>query len=116
VTRERGNTALILGLGSRCDLSGQRHAPTALYHRARTPATKWTGGWVGLRAGLDTVARRKSFASARDRNTFVKSVVTILYYTILTEQCQLLDTVLRTAVNGERINREFVDWKQLNCK
>ena len=31
---------------------GQRHAPAALYPRER-PGTHCTGGWVGLRAGLD---------------------------------------------------------------
>jgi hypothetical protein len=39
-------------------ISGQRHAPAKLYHRDRTPGTHWTGGWVGLRAVLDTEARR----------------------------------------------------------
>jgi hypothetical protein len=32
----------------------------------RTPGTHCIGGWVGLRAGLDTAARGKSFSSARD--------------------------------------------------
>jgi len=32
---------------------GQRHAPAAPYTRER-PGTHCTGGWVGLRAGLDT--------------------------------------------------------------
>jgi hypothetical protein len=45
-------------------VSGQRHAPAALYPRERAPGTHWTGGWVGLRAGLDTEARGKSFTSA----------------------------------------------------
>ena len=31
---------------------GQRHAPAAPYRRER-PGTHCTGGWVGLRAGLD---------------------------------------------------------------
>jgi len=31
---------------------GQSHAPAARYHRGR-PGTHCTGGWVGLRAGLD---------------------------------------------------------------
>jgi hypothetical protein len=30
-------------------MSGQRHAPAALYLRRRDPSTHWTGGWVGLR-------------------------------------------------------------------
>jgi hypothetical protein len=38
-------------------VSGQRHAPSALCAGERTPST---GGWVGLRAGLDT--EEKSFA------------------------------------------------------
>jgi len=33
-------------------MSGQRHAPAALYPRER-PGTHFTGGWVGSRAGLD---------------------------------------------------------------
>jgi hypothetical protein len=28
-------------------------------HAKRTPGTHWTGGWVGLRAGLDAVEKRK---------------------------------------------------------
>ena len=36
-------------------MSGQQHAPAALYPRER-PGTHCTGGWVGPRAGLD---RRK---------------------------------------------------------
>jgi hypothetical protein len=33
------------------------------------------GGWVSLRAGLDTEARGKFFASARDRTPVAQSVV-----------------------------------------
>ena len=33
-------------------VSGQQHAPAALYPRER-PGTNFTGGWVGPRAGLD---------------------------------------------------------------
>jgi len=33
-------------------VSGQQHAPAALYPRERR-GTHCTGGWVGLRAGLD---------------------------------------------------------------
>jgi hypothetical protein len=28
-------------------ISGQRHAPAALYPQAKDPGTHWTGGWVG---------------------------------------------------------------------
>jgi len=33
-------------------VSGQQHAPAALYPRER-PGTHFTGGWVDPRAGLD---------------------------------------------------------------
>ena len=33
-------------------VSGQQHAPAALYPRER-PGTHFTGGWVGPRFGLD---------------------------------------------------------------
>jgi hypothetical protein len=41
-------------------VSGQRHDPAALYRQGKDPGTHWTGGWVDLRAGLDTEVRGKS--------------------------------------------------------
>jgi hypothetical protein len=40
-------------------VSGQRHASAVLYPGERTSGTHCTGGWVGLRAGLDTEAKGK---------------------------------------------------------
>jgi hypothetical protein len=40
-------------------VSRQRHAPAALYPGERTPGTRWIGGWVGPRAGLDAETRVK---------------------------------------------------------
>jgi hypothetical protein len=40
-------------------VSGQRHAPAALYPWEGTPGTQWIRGWVSLIAGLDTEARGK---------------------------------------------------------
>jgi hypothetical protein len=41
-------------------VKGQRHAPAALYSRTKDPTcTHLTGGWVGLRAHLDTEVRGK---------------------------------------------------------
>jgi hypothetical protein len=57
-------------------VSGQRHAPAALYPPGeRTPGTHWTGGWVGPRAGLDTGARRKILCACRNRTPVVQFVV-----------------------------------------
>jgi hypothetical protein len=49
-------------------VSGQRHAPVALYLRGKNPGTHWTGGWVGPRAGLDTEATGKILCLRRESN------------------------------------------------
>jgi hypothetical protein len=49
-------------------VSGQRHAPAALYRRGKTPGTHCTGGWVGPRAGLDTEDRGKILYPCRRSN------------------------------------------------
>jgi hypothetical protein len=50
-------------------VSGQRHAPAALYLRGKDPqGTHWTGGWVGPRAGLDAEARGKILCLWRGSN------------------------------------------------
>jgi hypothetical protein len=41
------------------EVGGQLHAPAALPPGVRTPGTHYTGGWMGSRAGLDAVAKRK---------------------------------------------------------
>jgi hypothetical protein len=40
-------------------VSGQRHAPAALYPRGKDPGTHCVEGWVGPRAGLDAKDRGK---------------------------------------------------------
>jgi hypothetical protein len=49
-------------------VSGQRHALAALCPGERTPSTHCTGGWVGLRAGLDTEVRGKILCFCRGSN------------------------------------------------
>jgi len=46
----------------------------------RAPALLWIGGWVGTRADLDAVAKRKSLCPCREPNSGrpVRSPVTIL--------------------------------------
>jgi hypothetical protein len=40
------------------DVSGQLHVP-ATTPQGRVPGNHWIGGWMGPRAGLDAVLRRK---------------------------------------------------------
>jgi hypothetical protein len=48
-------------------VSGQRHAPAALYPRGTDPRYHFIEGLVGPRAGLDTEAEGKSLAAAGGR-------------------------------------------------
>jgi hypothetical protein len=50
-------------------LSGQRRAPAAFHPREWTPGARWTGGWVGPTAGLDTEARGKILCLCRGSNS-----------------------------------------------
>jgi hypothetical protein len=54
-------------------VSGQRHASAALWPAERTHGTHCTRGWVGLRAGLDTDVRGKSFVPAGNRTPITRS-------------------------------------------
>jgi len=47
----RGIALLFHDRGTRRGVSGQQHAPAALYPRER-PSTHCTGGWMGPRASL----------------------------------------------------------------
>jgi hypothetical protein len=49
-------------------VNGQRHAPAALLPPGMVIGTPWIGGWVGLRAILDTDTRRKIVCLCRDSN------------------------------------------------
>jgi hypothetical protein len=49
-------------------VSGQRHAPAALYPRGKDPGTHCIGGWVGPRADLDAEARRNILCPCRGSN------------------------------------------------
>jgi hypothetical protein len=50
------------------DVSGQVHAPAAIPRWRDPPRTHWIGGWMGPRAGLDTVAKRKIPSPCRESN------------------------------------------------
>jgi len=41
------------------EVGGQFHAQAALSPGKEPPGTHWIGGWVGCRAGVETVSKRK---------------------------------------------------------
>jgi hypothetical protein len=47
-------------------MSGQFHAPAALSPKEKAPGTHWIGVWVGPRAGLDDVEKRKFLTLPRN--------------------------------------------------
>jgi hypothetical protein len=47
------------------EVSGQLHAPAFLPH-GKNPGTYLIGGWVGFRAVLDTVVKRKTPSPCRE--------------------------------------------------
>jgi hypothetical protein len=49
------------------EASGQLHAPAAL-PLGKAPGTHWIGGWVGIRAVLDAVVKRKISSPRRESN------------------------------------------------
>jgi hypothetical protein len=53
----------ILDLDNKHEVSGQLHAPAA-----RIRGTHWVGGWMGPRAGLDAVEKRKIPSPGRESN------------------------------------------------
>jgi hypothetical protein len=59
--------------------------PRLFSSREGDPSTHWIGGWVGPRAALDMVVKRKIPSSFWDSNPWSSSPScnTILYYTIL---------------------------------
>jgi hypothetical protein len=60
-------------------VSGQCHAPAALYPRGKDTGTHWIGGWVGLRAGLNAEARGKFFTSGGGSNPSLPACSQTLY-------------------------------------
>jgi hypothetical protein len=47
-------------------VSGQPHAPAVLPLEKEPASNYWNGGWVGPRAGLDVVAKRKILSPCQE--------------------------------------------------
>jgi hypothetical protein len=62
------------------EVNGQIYAPALLPLGKEPPPTRWVGGWVGPRAGLEAVAERKYpfFWQEWSPGRPVRSTITIL--------------------------------------
>jgi hypothetical protein len=56
------------------EMSGQLHASQPLYPERKSPGTHWIGGWVGPRAVLDAVVKRKIPSPRRESNSRIPIV------------------------------------------
>jgi hypothetical protein len=63
----RGKASIILDLGARWRWVVS-FTPRPLYPRERAAGTRWTGGRVGPRAGLNAVTKKKNPGPCRDSN------------------------------------------------
>jgi hypothetical protein len=54
------------------EVNGQLHIPHA-YLQGKVPDINWIGGWMGPRAGLDAVEKRKSLATAWNPGRLARS-------------------------------------------
>jgi hypothetical protein len=54
--------------------------PSRFTPRDRAPGTHWIGSWVGRRAGLDAVVKRKILSLSQDSNSNHPARVPALYH------------------------------------
>jgi hypothetical protein len=71
------------------EVSGQLHAPAALPPGERVSGTHWIGGWVGPRAVLDAVVKRKIPISRRESNPRTPIVQAVAQRSILIQSFHL---------------------------
>jgi hypothetical protein len=77
--------------------------------RERTPATHWIGGWVGPRAVLDAVVKRKIHNPCRESNPRTP-IVQPLAQRCTTELSRLLYTFSRTLNDASPSNKTLGKW------
>jgi hypothetical protein len=80
-------------------VTGQHHASIAIYPREKVPGTHWTGGWEGLRAGLDTEAGGKILASTGDGILVTQFVVRLYNSYKIIFKCFSLFLYIRVSSN-----------------
>ena len=81
-------------------MSGQRHAPAALYPRER-PVTHCTGGWMGPRAGLDR-CRKSRPPQGFDPRTVQPVASRYTYYTTRLSEDGIMEKVKEQIVRASQ--------------
>jgi hypothetical protein len=74
-------------------VSGQRHAPAALYPGEGTLDTHCTECWVGLRAGLDTEVRGKILCPCQGSNPDRPVVQSVARHMKVSSYIEYLDSL-----------------------
>jgi hypothetical protein len=84
-------------------VSGQRHAPAALYPVKETPVS-WISGWKGVRAGLDTETRGKIRCLCRGSNSGHPVCSQTLYWLSYQSFKVKLSCYCHVGAKGERVH------------
>jgi hypothetical protein len=95
-------------------VSGQRHASTALCPGERTPSTHCTGGWVGLRAGLDTEVRGKILFPCQGSNPDRSDVQAVARH--YTDWATLADCMKFTMIISSFTTHKLNSWHVNNVE
>jgi hypothetical protein len=74
-TEERSHSSFSLLISAPDGDEWSASCPGRLLSPGRDPGTHWIGGWVDLRAGLDTESREQSFTSDGDETPVVQSAI-----------------------------------------
>jgi hypothetical protein len=85
----------------------------------RAPLIHWTGGWVGPRTGVDTVAKREISDPCRDLNPGHPAHSPALYHWAIPAPTILNETTIKVHLG---LHEQKHDWKiktrvsQMNCE
>jgi hypothetical protein len=82
-------------------VGGQLHYPAALSPWVRAPGTHWMRGWVGPRAGLNTVAKMKKscHCSCREFNPEQGKISMAVVTVIIVPRPCILHAVMLLTIN-----------------
>jgi len=96
---KRGIAPLVLTLGTRL-IWVVNFTPMPLYSRGSFLQNTWGGGWVAPTVGLDTLDKKKSISSARNRTAIPRSSSLVTLLINLARHCHLRQPVPAQEIYG----------------